>query len=54
MPLYAKITLWVPIFLLNILLATGVYIYNYVTLLFDMPLDIWNELNNLQSDEADD
>lgn len=54
MHLPVKVILWSFFFVVNIIVSTGVYAYNYVSTLFHMPLDIWNELEEVDADEQDE
>lgn len=54
MPLVVKLLLWGFFFILNIVVATGVYAFNYASTLFHMPVDVWDELGELDSQEIDE
>jgi bacteriorhodopsin len=54
MHLSVKVILWSFFFIVNIIVSTGVYAYNYISTLFHMPLDIWNELEEVYADQQDE
>lgn len=46
MDLLLKLISWVISFSFNLVLVTCVYSYHYLSALFDMPVDLWNILND--------
>ena len=53
MGLSVKFAIWLISFPINFFIVTGIFIMQYITAVFNMPFDIWDEIEGEEDFEED-